>query len=423
MFENEILSPGEKILKLRKFAAISQKDAVTKFTRNNLSNVERGIQELTLEMAKDIADTVMAKAREKGIYIGDITPEFLLMSKNCQANKIFGIMLDKLEGVGNVHDFNDMCKELSRLIDLYKIETNQIFNYWAIAADFYYSRKIYLESMKFCCKALKYSIHGIDDYTEIKFSIKRAKLNIEFKKVDEAIFDLEHAIDLNSKINNNNFRIFSFYNLALCYKIKKDYYSAIKCLDILYTLDIEEYILLKVKLIHANCFNELNRLNDAKKIYSEILDLVSKKNDKELTALMFRNISELYYKMMEIDKAIWYIEESIRIKSIPETLVFAGKLYRNINTPLAGAYFLQALDDNNASKEIKSAAILGLLDIYILTRDTENIMILYDLYNKLDIQNNLVDLLIIKYFLNDNIEKSSQILEKIINKTKKDKEK
>jgi len=113
---SEILTPGEKVKRLRKQLNIKQHEITgDKITRNLISAIENGKATLTSSVADIISNNINNISRERGLNIS-ISSSYLLEDVHMQVNKIANGYIRFLEN-NEDNDSIDM-KEIKLIEDL-----------------------------------------------------------------------------------------------------------------------------------------------------------------------------------------------------------------------------------------------------------------------------------------------------------------
>jgi len=412
MFDNEITSQGERLKRIREMYNITQNE-ITKgiCSRTNLSKIENQNQNLSLNLAVGFANRINKIIIEKGVSIKYITADFLKKDENDQANDIFEKILKKLKEVGTIELFEQKLQEAEELIEKYNIADNKKIELYKIMADIYYNKYKYTESNKMCNNGLKICINSNNVKEEVNLYIYKSMNSVKTFHYGEALKELEYEIIL--------------YQKGLTYKKMCQYDNALEYFKILIEKPVKnKNLLIKAKMVYANCLmDQYIKFEEAKKEYFEILDLAY--DNKDFTALAYKNLSELYYNEKKYKDAAKYIEYALlhtpSNEYLNEIYYFAAKIYQNLNEDFED-YLLRALDiceqkDRENFKLIEKI-LYELVLVYSKRKDDENILLMADKVEALNIDHDLIYLQLIQYYKGRNEEKCDYFLEKSIQKSK-----
>jgi tetratricopeptide (TPR) repeat protein len=277
-----------------------------------------------------------------------------------------------------------------------------------------------------CDIGLKISINSQNRLEEVNFYIYKSRNNIFTENYVNALQQLDYAEKLNNDIDNNKLYEMIFYHKALTYKKLGEYDRALTYFKILKQFEIKDYkMLLKVKMVYANCLNDYHEFNEAEKEYKETLNIAMKYDDKDFIAMIYRNLSELYFNQKDSKSAAIYIKESLLYslnnEDLNEILYFAAKVFQNLNEDVE-QYLLQALEicerkDRENLNLIKDI-IYELVLIYIKREDEENITLMVENAKELNINCYLIYAELIKYYRYRKEEKSNYFNDELIDKLK-----
>lgn len=438
MFDNEIMKQGERLKKYRinMLGATQEEIAEGACTRIMISLIENNKQKLSHNLAYRIAENLNRIAKEKKIDISLITPKELIIGEDEQANYVFqNNILNELQKIEidciEITFLEKKISEAENLIEMYNIIDDKKIELYELSADFYYYKHSYAKSDQMCDIGLKISINSQNRLEEIKIYIYKARNNIFTENYDNALQQLNYAEKLNSDIGNNELYQMIFYNKALTYKRSGQYDVALKYFKILkdqFQIN-DKKILLKVKMVYANCLNDYHEFDEAEKEYKETLNIAMKYDDKGFIAMTYRNLSELYLNKKNYKSAAMYMKESLLYslnnEYLNEILYFAAKVFQNLNEDVEH-YLLQALnicekkDRENLKLILK--IIYELVLIYINNNDEKNLLIMVEKSKELNIDYSLIYAEVGEYYRYTNEEKSKYYSRKSIDKIKQIKE-
>jgi tetratricopeptide (TPR) repeat protein len=431
MFDNEIMLPGERLKKIRQVIFRATQEEISKglCTKNMISLIENNKKRLNYSLACGIAENLNRIAKEKEIDLSIITPEELLIDDDKQANYIFTNIANELKEIKVIDLFEQKLREAEELIEKYNITDNKKIELYKLAADFFYYKHIYSKSDQMCDIGLKISIDLKNSFDEVHFNIYKSRNNIVTQNYVRALQQLDYSEKLNNDIVNNNLSIEILYYRGLVYKKSGDYHSALECFQMMNKFEInDKKLLLKVKMVHANCLNDIYEFEKAEKIYRETLNIAMKYDDKDIIAQVYRNLSELYLNKKNYKYAAMNIKESL--KNHPqnvhfgETLYFASKVLKHVNEDVE-QYLLQSLDvcreKDNENPNLIEKIIYELVLIYIKRKDEKNIALMVEKANEFNIDYSLIYLELGDYYRGQNEEKNKYFIKKSKEKLKKNK--
>lgn len=431
MFENEIITPNERVRKNRIALEMTQDElAQGVCSIPNLSHIENGKQSLTVEMAKGFADNFNKKIEEKNIDVGKVTEEELLKDIDTKANEVYNIYILELKVITDILLFDKKFEIIEELINNYKISNKKIEVY-EIASDFYFRKRSYSKNEKVCSKGLEYSLSAGDKIKQASFYIDKSRIYIKIYQYKEALKELNNAENLNLEDKKINSRI--YFNKALVYKKLGEYNTSMKYLEIalneLDDNDINSYKkLIDIKMLYANCLNEEKRYNELENIYIEILDKAMLKDDEDTISLVYRNLSEYKFNQKKYKLAAQYIDKSIAYNPfnihLTESLYYAGIIYNQYDNSgiRAKEYFIKSLERlekfDNENKYLMEKVLYELVLIYIKENDDINIEIISNKVEIFNLDRALIFSELIKYYIELNKNKCMEYNRKIINYTK-----
>lgn len=430
MFDNEILSPNEKVKKIRKQILRATQDEIAQGVckKPNISQIENNKQKLTYFLATGIAENFNRIAKEKNIDIEPITAEYLIKDEDTQANEIFEInILNEIKEINKVHLFEEKLNEAESIIEKYNVLDDKKIQLYQLACNFYFLKHIYTKSDEMCDNGLKLCLNSKNILGEANLYTSKARNYIRKNKYTEALEELDHAERLISNLNDKKLSERICFNKALTYKKLKKYDEAIKYLKILVTKfkikDGKKF--LDIKMLYANCLNDKQKYKEAEKEYISILEPAMKLNDKDFIALTYRNLSELYFNQKNYKDAAISIKESLKHNHgnihLNHDLYFASKVIKNINED-AEIYLLEALEicekRDRENYDLIEKIIYELIIIYGDREDEENIDLMLNKIGELNIDERLIYQELSEHYRDIDSEKSKSYNRKSINKSK-----
>lgn len=426
MFDNEILSPNEKVKKIRQLLRITQEELAKHIcTRSNLSQIESGKQKLTYSLASKFTKRLNDIAKEKNIDI-IIIVEDIMQDEDSQAEDILKNTIIKcLKDIDEIDLFEKKLYQAEYLVDKYNIANSIKIELYKATSDFYYDKCCYLKSDEMCNKGITVCISSENILEEAHFYVSKARMYTEQGLYIESLEKLMKAEQIYNNIYDNGLFERLYFNKALAYKKLNNYDETLKYLDMLISKTKDDMMLLKCKMLHANCLNVQHKFEKCKKEYFEILYISMKINSKNYTAMTYRNLSELYFNEGNYKEAAKYIKDSLKNHPdnvyINETLYFAAEVLSHVGEDVE-IYLLQALEICE-KKDIENIILIEkiiykLILIYAKNEDEENLMMLIDKTKILEIDTSLIYSEIGEYYRGRNEEKSKYFSIKSIEKMK-----
>ncbi len=426
MFDNEIVAPGEKLKRIRKILHITQEELSKDIcSKNNISLIENGKQNISINLANAVSKKFNEAAKEKrGIDIKLITADFLMKDEDEQANDIFNDVINELKKTETTDLFEQKFIKAEDIIKKYNVIDGNKIKLYNMAANFYYYKHKYSRSDIMCDIGLKICIDTKNIEEEANLYVYKSRNNIFSDKYFHALQQLDFAEELNNSISNDELSIMILYHKALAYKKLGQYDTASKYFKKLKKFEIKnQKMLLKIKMVYANCLNEQHEFEEAEKEYFEILDI----NDKDFIGLAYRNLAELYFNKKKYKDAAKYIKDAMiylidnKKNYLNDALYIAAKTLKYINEDIE-IYLLQALEicernDRENSKLIQNI-INELILLYMEREDEKNITLIVEKAKELNIDCNLIYAELIKYYRYRNDEKSIYFNNKLIDKFK-----
>lgn len=432
MFDNEIIMQGARLKKYRINMLGATQDEIAQgiCTKNWLSQIENGRKKLNFNLAAGIAGNFNRTAKKKGINISLITPEELMRDEDGQANYILqnSVMneLKELKKIKAKDLFEKKLQEAEDLIKKYNIADNIKIQLYRLVADFYYIHQSYVKSDEMCRKGLEASRNLTNSLEEVNIYIYKSRNCIPTIRYNEGLELLEYAEKLNNRICNDDLSVMIFFYRALTYKKLCEYDKALECFKILEKFEIKDKkMLLRVKMVYANCLNDYHQFEEAEKEYKGTLSIAMEYDDKDFIAMAYRNLSELYFNKKDYKSAAKYIEESFlynpKNEYLGENLYFASEVFKNLNEDVE-PYLKKALDicekKDRENVGLIHKTIYELALFYIKKEDEENLMLMAEKAKALNIDYSLIYAVIGEYYRGRNEGKSRNFSNESIEKLK-----
>jgi len=430
MFD-KIMKPGEKLKALRNMHHVTQEElAGISCTKNNISQIENNKQKLNFNLAVELIGNLHRIANKKKIEVYLITPEELIKSEDNQANDVFEKnIIKKLKEINSIPPFEEKLNEAEKLMGKYCITDNNKIKLYKLASKFYYYKSLYNKNDEMCDRGLKASINSQNSLEEAHFYIKRSRNYIMLEEYSRALEQLGHAEKINNNINNDELSVNIFYYNALTYKKLCEYDTALKYFKIVDQFEIKDKeMLLKIKMVYANCLNDYHKFDEAEKEYNELLKIAIQYEDKDIISLTYKNLAELYFNDKDYKFAAVYIKQAVECNPkniyLNETLYFAATVLKNLDEDIE-MYLLDALDicekDDRENLNLVEKILYELVLLYTEREDEENISIMANKVEELNINHDLIYSQFAKYYRCRNGERCEYFLDKSIEKSKKSK--
>lgn len=290
-----ILSPGKKILNIRKDFKIKQEDITGgDITRNLISIIENDKANLTPQVAKILAFNINEICKARNLDFS-VTEEYLLESVVDQAKKVADDYIKYIKGIasGSTAILEDVLPEIDIFLKTYETEEKKAEIYTLIATR-YEEAKLYQNAYMYNLRAYESSL---DNKVTSDILLKLAFCAKNLLKYDEAIKFYDTANSLNSNIKTYHQYEF-YYNRAFCYSKQKKYDQALKLLEE-FNPNLNEFTnestqkYLEYLLLKGECLKETKSFNKAVNIYKSMLKNISKE-DLNNRLIVYLNLCALY---------------------------------------------------------------------------------------------------------------------------------
>lgn len=259
--------------------------------------------------------------------------------------------------------------------------------------------------------------------------IYKARTSVLTGDYIKALQQLDYAEKLTDGTMDNELSAIRLHYKALTYKKLGKYDTALKYFKTLKKLEIKDHkMLLRSKMVYANCLNDCHEFDEAEKEYRETLNIAMNYDDKDFIAMIYRNLSELYFNKEKYKDAADYIKISLKNhpenEFIGETYYFAATVLSRVNEE-ADIYLLRALDicerEDKENLNLIEQIIYELVLLYIKKEDKENLMLMAAKAKELNIDYALIYSEIGEYYRYRNDEKSKYFSRKSREKMKQKK--
>jgi len=402
MFTNEILSPGEKVKKIRKVIGASQQDiAGNQITRNLISQIENCKTNLVLSTAEIICNnikTFMKNNVNNSIKNLEITPELLLEDEETQANNIAEKYLKELRKLRistQSEKFKIMVQDIEKFLEKWNVSYKLRVEIYEVISDVYFNYNDYNKSILRLQNSLDITMRENDYENSLRIMLDLSKrVYINGGDTLQQLMTTHSALNLYTHNNLNNKDLLKriYFNFALYYSEVNMHNNSIEFLDKLFKefdLSIKES--LDIKLLKANCYEETGQYKLAEELYLNILDLSLEKSSYTITSKVYNSLGSLYRLAGEYENSLKYIDHSIKIKdniderNYAKTLYYALENYIEMDCEeLVIKNYRSALNclDKVRNNNLYYNLSIKLYDYFIIKKEYENV---FDLLRKVEI--------------------------------------
>ncbi|GKX69003.1 tetratricopeptide repeat protein [Inconstantimicrobium mannanitabidum] len=306
----EILSPGQKIKKIRQEFKINQKDITgNKITRELISIIENDKSALTPAVAEIITDNINRICKDRNIDF-HLDSEYLLEDVNFQTNKMANQYLEFLcVNEDNLSkDFSKDIEEIELFLIRYDVPEKKMIIYEKIA-DILKKQKDYSRSYTYYIKAFENHNHLFNDIKLFNLLQKLGNVCIYLQKYKESLDFNKLALIYNDNVPEDlKFKV--LFNTTLAYMNLKEYDKAlIEIEHILSTFKaLTEEDTLSLNVLKVNCLRFKKFYSDAFNLNQSMLDNIDS-NDKGHIALITGNILDIYTVLKDISNIKIYIDK------------------------------------------------------------------------------------------------------------------
>ncbi len=335
----ELLSPGEKIRRIRKELGLKQEDITNEeVSKSLISMIEKNKRALSWKTAKIIANCLNKYYRNTGYQI---TPEYLMETEQDLVKKDFVKTMNYLysimeSDVLDVEYVNECFEKLMVLIRPWGLKKEMI-ELITLRGKFYCLTYQYNEALKDFCSALEYYLEE-KDYSEVaRIYNQMGMINHMLMRIDQALTYYTKAYDIASEhniINRIRIKIEAIYNLILCYRNIQRYDMALQYVimfkEIEWNHPMYDIYNHQVMLMEGNTYREIKNFEKAEKIYFKLLQK-ARTLDNNTLFLVYESCSIHYREQGQVDKALNYIDKALKMKSsvkasyIPNILIAQAK--------------------------------------------------------------------------------------------------
>ncbi len=385
----ELLSPGEKVKKLRKELGLKQEDiANDQISKSLVSMIEKNRRALTWTTAAIIADSLNKYYKTMG---KEITSEYLMETELDLVKKEIKAEMEYLSSIvelGNVEVklLNPSFDKLMNLIDQWGLKKEKV-DLLLLRGEFYYYSYQYNNAINDYSDALVYYIEE-KNHSEIArlynlIGTSYYMLMLIDKAITYYTKSYETAIEQNIA-NKDTIKIESIFNLTLCYKKMQKYDITLQYVTMFKELennqDCYAFYYDQTVLVEANTYRDLRIYEKAEKIYEKLLQRKTELNINTLF-LVYENYSTFYRDQKKIHKAVYYINKALEFKEdvmpvycsmgimgLAKCQMLLGNFSEAIETLSEGL----TLAKDNLRNEMIIDFLFTLIQVYIQLKDYDN---------------------------------------------------
>ncbi|WP_026476516.1 tetratricopeptide repeat protein [Alkaliphilus transvaalensis] len=335
----EVLTPGERVKKLRVELGLTQDDLANEAVSKSLiSMIEKNKRGLTPSVAKIIANKLNTYYEAMN---RKITPEELM----------------ETEGQRVCREVKEEIKHLQSIIDSGKVDAKLIMPYfdkllgitkeWDLTPEemelivlrgrLYYKTFQYVEALKDYSDALPYYLQVKDHYQVARIYNLMGTCNHMLMRIDQALNYYLKSYDTvieNNIENSERLIIESLANLVLSYRKLNQFDMALKYINLFKELGSAHSIYKKISdeilLAEGNTYRDIRNYEKATRIYDRLLSM-EEDIDKNLLFLVYDNYATLYQEQGKDGAALACMEEALKMKDdiapryIPRGLLVQAK--------------------------------------------------------------------------------------------------
>lgn len=312
----EILSPGQKIRKIRKELKINQKEITGgEITRELISIIENDKSTLTPTVAHIITDNINRICKERNIDF-NLDTEYLLEDINAQTNKIASRYIDFLcNNEDNISkDFTKDIEEIELFLLKYDVPEKKMIIYEKIG-DILKKQKVFNRSYIYYIKAFENHNRLFNDIRLFNLLQKLGGICIYLGKDKEALDFNNLALVYNNTIPED-LRYKVLYNNTLAYMHLNEHDKSlleIEHIESTFKTLTKENIL-ELNVLKVNCLRYKKFYSDALNVNKSMLSTLSN-DDTESIILITANILDIYTVLKDMSNIKIYIDKLIYIIS------------------------------------------------------------------------------------------------------------
>lgn len=352
--ENTILSPGEKVKRIRGYLGSKQSEITGgRVTRNLISYIENGKTKLVRDTAEIIAENMLKEATEKKIPL-KITAEYLMWDKETQARNLLEKYASEL--VSNItkdKNFDRVLEQAEDILSSWDIKDKKA-EIDEIVGDYFYNKNLFVKSNINYVKALENYIIVSDNIKIAEVYSKLGRNKIILKDYQEGIYYNQRSKLILDENGIDDTKIYNsiLYNNALAYKNLDRYED---CLENLNSLEktfenLSKSEQLNILLLKGNVRLSQGDYEAAEDVFDRIIKDCDE-DEGELKASAYFSLSKIYLEKHDcVTKAMECLLECRDIQ-------LETKSYNLVDTYLTLAKCYDSIDENGKKNMYISSAL------------------------------------------------------------------
>lgn len=368
--ENTILSPGEKVKRIRGYLGAKQSEITGgRVTRNLISYIENGKTKLVRDTAEIITESMLKEATEKKIPL-KITAEYLMWDEETQAKNLLEKYSSELEcNLHNDKNFHGVLEQAEDILKSWDIKDKKA-EINEIVGDYFFEKSRFIKSNIHYIKASENYIIEKNNTKIAEIYSKLGRNKIIIKDYQEGIYYNLHAKLILEENNIADLNLYNriLYNNALAYINLGRYDEGLENLNCLEKSfeDLSNTEQLNILLLKGNVNFSGGNYDAAETVFKQIIK-ESDEEELELKGLAYYNLSKIYLE--KYDKVSTAMEYLKKCRDIQLNL----KSYNLTNTYLTLAKCYDAIDEHEKKNVYLSRALeeakqwknhILLIDIY-----------------------------------------------------------
>ncbi len=402
----ELLSPGEKIKKLRMELGLKQEDITNETVSKSLiSMIEKNKRGLTWNTATIIAQSLNRYYRTMGKMI---TPEFLMETEEDRVNREVKEEIEYLQTLIESGHINTKLiymtfDKILKLVEQWDMK-QELIELRYLKGRFYYKSYLYNKALEECSNVLEYYIE-VRDYSEVArtYNFMGACYYMQMM-MDQALNYYSKAYDTaieHSTANKARIKVEAVFNIIICYRKIHRYDMALQFINMFKEIEwdnpLYEYYNNQTIILEANTYRDLRNYERSEKLYEKLMQK-HKVLDKDILFLLYDNYTIFYMEQGKIQKALNYVDKAIKILKgvrpdyIPwiyitkaRCLVLAGRYDEALNTLNEGLVLAEDFTENEMIIDFH----FTLSQVYIKLNDFNNALMHLKDGEKIIIDNNI----------------------------------
>jgi tetratricopeptide (TPR) repeat protein len=430
MIEKEIKSFKEKLKEIRTLLKATQSlIGGDEYSKTYIGYLERGDCEPTPAAINWISKRVSELSIKRNIEL-NINSEYFSESDESQFDRIIYILIDGIKKHKTIDNLEKNIKEVEEFMDKYPalVKEKHKYEIYKLAVEMFYDNYEFEKCKTYILRCLD-SIALTKDAEELgKTAVYFLNIYIYSKDFKQVIIYGDYYLSKNiDKKSEARIR----YLISKAYKSLGNIDKCMIDLEMIqsqYKLDDDDF--LKVKILYANCMKEKNKYDISEDLYNSLLKFSRMVNLKQYEQMIYINITDLYMRKTNYQKAYEYINKALEIKIeyenmheiIPYIYYNAFEICLNLKNNEIDKYYNCSIESFEKTKNYKMQICTYklMLQYFIENKKDDEIISLVDTINtkvtsKVIEDNNILYLLYLakEYFFNE--EKVNYIINIILN--------